>query len=395
MLRGKRILLGVTGSIAAYKSATLVRLLIKEGARVQVVMTNDATSFITPLTLSTLSKNPVYTTYFDKETGEWNNHVDLALWADLFIVAPATANTIAKMANGICDNLLQAIYLSAKCPVVVAPAMDLDMYRHPTFIRNLGILRDMNIRIAEAESGELASGLTGQGRMAEPENLLEFISSQFPSRLNGKNVLINGGPTYEAVDPVRFIGNRSSGKMGVALANAFAEEGASVTLVLGPSNETPDEHIDVIRVESAEEMYNATVSHFKKADITVLSAAVADYRPKDISKQKIKKSGDYLQIDLVKNKDILAALGAKKTTKQVLAGFALETENEMKFAKQKLNNKNLNFIVLNSLRDEGAGFGGETNKVTILDDKGKTHKFELKDKLSVARDIVDYTIGLL
>lgn len=395
MIRGKRILLGVTGSIAAYKAATLVRLLVKEGARVQVIMTADATSFITPLTLSTLSKNPVYTHYFDKETGEWTNHVELGLWADLVVIAPATANTIAKMASGICDNLLQAVWLSAKCPVVIAPAMDLDMYRHPTFNRNLDLLREFGVKVADAESGELASGLTGQGRMAEPENLVQFIRDQFPARLTGKKVLINGGPTYEAIDPVRFIGNRSSGKMGVALANAFARENAEVTLVLGPSHEIPDHSVNTIRVESAEEMYRATEMHFAGSDITILAAAVSDYRPVDPVKNKIKKAGKTLVIELEKTTDILETLGRKKKKKQVLAGFALETDNELTNAIEKLNKKNLDFIVLNSLRDEGAGFGVDTNKITILDKKGKSHTFGLRDKLSVAKDIVEFTIGLI
>lgn len=395
MLRGKRILLGVSGSIAAYKAASLTRLLVKQGAQVQVVMTSDAKAFITPLTLSTLSKKPVFTEYFDPETGEWNNHVDLALWADHILIAPATANTVAKMAHGLCDNLLLAVYLSAKCPVTIAPAMDLDMYQHPTFRENIDKLKNHDVSVIDAESGELASGLQGQGRMAEPEHIVEYLSSRFTGPFTGKKVLINAGPTYEPIDPVRFIGNRSSGKMGVAIANAFAEMGANVTLILGPSKELPVESVECIRVETAEEMFDETTGRFKGKDITILSAAVADYKPAAAAKEKIKKTDDSRSIELVPTQDILATLGARKGKDQILGGFALETENEKDNAETKIRKKNLDFIVLNSLRDPGAGFGVDTNKVSIIDKNGKSHNFELKSKEEVAIDIASYVAKLL
>lgn len=392
MLEGKKILLAVCGSIAAYKTAFFVRLLVKEGAEVKVMMTESAKDFITPLTLSTLSKNPVYSKYFEKDSGEWNNHVDLALWADLMIIAPLSANTLGKMANGICDNLLLATYLSAKCPVLVAPAMDLDMYRHPSTIANLEKLRSFGNEIIDAAEGELASGLVGQGRMAEPEELLERVKKKLTKSeaLVGKRVLITSGPTFEAIDPVRFIGNHSSGKMGVSIANAFRNAGATVTVISGPAQYTPSD-VTLIKVESAQEMLDAAESAYRDTDIAVFAAAVADYRPATQKKEKIKKNGDTLQIDLVKNPDIALELGKVKKH-QFNIGFALETTQEETNAKEKLKKKNFDLIVLNSLRDSGAGFQGNTNKVTFFDKHNKQLKFELKSKSEVAMDIVDYTI---
>lgn len=392
MLEGKKILLAVCGSIAAYKTAFFVRLLVKEGAEVKVMMTESAKDFITPLTLSTLSKNPVYSKYFEKDSGEWNNHVDLALWADLMIIAPLSANTLGKMANGICDNLLLATYLSAKCPVLVAPAMDLDMYRHPSTIANLEKLRSFGNEIIDAAEGELASGLVGQGRMAEPEELLERVKKKLTKSeaLVGKRVLITSGPTFEAIDPVRFIGNHSSGKMGVSIANAFRNAGATVTVISGPAQYTPSD-VRLIKVESAQEMLDAAESAYRDTDIAVFAAAVADYRPATPKKEKIKKNGDTLQIDLVKNPDIALELGKVKKH-QFNIGFALETTQEETNAKEKLKKKNFDLIVLNSLRDSGAGFQGNTNKATFFDKHNKQLKFELKSKSEVAMDIVDYTI---
>jgi phosphopantothenoylcysteine decarboxylase/phosphopantothenate--cysteine ligase len=399
VLSGKKILLGVTAGIAAYKSAFLVRLLIKEGAHVKVVMTPSAREFVTPLTLSTLSKNEVFSSFTNEEdeNAQWNNHVELALWADLFVIAPATANTLSKMAHGTSDNLLLAVYLSAKCPVYYAPAMDLDMYKHPSTRATFEILESYgNIQIP-AGHGELASGLIGQGRMAEPEEILSFLEKDLLNAmpLRGKKILITAGPTYEAIDPVRFIGNHSSGKMGFAIAEAAASLGAEVILVSGPvSIRTDHSNVELISVTSAEEMYKACMDHFTDSDIAILSAAVADYRPAIVASEKIKKKDSELHIKLEKTKDILASLGEAKKD-QFLVGFALETENEIENAKTKLKKKNLDLIVLNSLRDKGAGFKGDTNKVTLIDKDNKEHPFSVKPKTEVARDILDFIIDKL
>lgn len=394
MLNGKKILLGVSGGIAAYKAAVLVRLLVKAGAQVRVVMTPSAKQFITPLTLSTLSKHPVLTDLTGGAEGEWNNHVELGLWADLMLVAPATANTLAKFANGLCDNLLTACYLSARCPVILAPAMDVDMYKHPATQRNLERLRTDSCTVIRPGTGELASGLHGEGRLAEPEEIIGFLEATLAAgqRLKGKHILVTAGPTYEAIDPVRFIGNHSSGKMGFALAEALASAGAKVTLVAGPGSQTVS-HSGIRRIDvtSAHEMYEASLKAFASADAAILAAAVADYRPRKTAKTKIKKDqGGLRLIELEETEDILATLGKKKKKKQVLAGFALETDNELANAAAKLKRKHLDFIVLNSLRDKGAGFQTDTNRVTILTAKGKTLKFDLKPKTAVAADIVDH-----
>ncbi len=392
MLKGKKILVAVCGSIAAYKTAFFVRLLVKEEAEVKVVMTESAKDFITPLTLSTLSKNPVYSEYFNKTSGEWTNHVELGLWADLMIIAPLSANTLGKMANGICDSLLLATYLSAKCPVVVAPAMDLDMYKHPSTVSNLRKLESFGNEVIEARDGELASGLVGQGRMPEPEELLEVVKKKYSNSqaLKDKKVLITSGPTHEAIDPVRFIGNHSSGKMGVALANAFKDAGALVSVISGPSQYLP-ENVNLTKVNSAKEMLDEAEKQYKDCDIVVFAAAVADYRPASPSDEKIKKKGDSLEISLVKNPDIAYELGQKKNG-QFNIGFALETTKEETHAREKLQKKNFDLIVLNSLNDAGAGFQEDTNKVTFFDKNNKEIKFELKSKKQVAADIVDYTI---
>ncbi|WP_435415901.1 bifunctional phosphopantothenoylcysteine decarboxylase/phosphopantothenate--cysteine ligase CoaBC [Polaribacter aestuariivivens] len=393
VLSGKKILLGISGGIAAYKTASLVRLFIKLDAEVKVVMTSASKDFITPLTLSTLSKNPVHSTFYNKEDENelWNNHVDLGLWADYMLIAPATANTLSKMANGTCDNLLLATYLSAKCPVYFAPAMDLDMYKHPSTKQSLEKLKDFGNIIIPATSGELASGLIGEGRMAEPEDIVSFIQSDIESKLplKGKKLLLTAGPTYEAIDPVRFIGNHSSGKMGFAIAKAAANLGAEVFLISGPSNQhIKHSLVHRINVVSAEEMYKASHKYFGEVDIAILSAAVADYKPKNIATQKIKKKDSSLEIQLTPTKDILASLGAIKKH-QFLVGFALETNNELENAKLKLTKKNLDAIVLNSLQDKGAGFATDTNKITIID-KGLNEKsFELKSKTVVAEDIMN------
>ena len=392
ILSGKNILLGVSAGIAAYKTASLVRLFIKAGAHVKVVMTPASIDFVTPLTLSTLSQNPVYSTFFDKkdeETEEWNSHVELGLWADYMLVAPATANTLSKMANGVCDNLLLATYLSAKCKVYFAPTMDLDMYQHPTTKANIEKLQKFGNVFIAPSSGFLASGLTGEGRMEEPENIVSFIENEIMKGLPlfNKKVLITAGPTYEAIDPVRFIGNHSSGKMGFELAKTAASLGAEVYLVSGPSNEVvTTSAIKRIDVLSAEEMYTAVHMYFKDIDIAILSAAVADYKPKNISNQKIKKASDSMTIELVKTHDILASLGKEKKN-QFLVGFALETNNEIENAKLKLNKKNLDLIVLNSLQDKGAGFKTATNKVTLIDKFENISEFSLKSKTKVAEDI--------
>ncbi|HYV94054.1 MAG TPA: bifunctional phosphopantothenoylcysteine decarboxylase/phosphopantothenate--cysteine ligase CoaBC [Chitinophagales bacterium] len=400
-LSGKKILLGVTGSIAAYKSALLIRLLVKEGAEVKVLMTKSAMDFITPLTLSTLSKNKVLSDLVDDKETLWNNHVELGLWADVMIVAPASANTIAKFAHGICDNILSAVYLSARCPVCVAPAMDEDMWKHTATQQNISALQLFGNHIIQVESGELASGLTGEGRMAEPETILAFIknlvekkTSSQKKRLKGKKAVVTAGPTHEAIDPVRFIGNHSSGKMGIAIAEKLADEGADVQLVLGPSSLAPKHaSIKTTAVTSANEMFAATMKSFKKADIAVMSAAVADYTPENFSLEKIKKhNGKTLNLPLKQTPDILKALGKKKHNGQILVGFALETNDEMKHAKEKLRKKNLDFIVLNSLNDEGAGFQHDTNRITIIDRKKKIYPFELKSKQDVAKDIVEFIV---
>ena len=396
ILSGKKVLLGISAGIAAYKTASLVRLFIKQGAQVKVVMTPAAKEFITPLTLSTLSKNPVHSSFTSEEdeNAVWNNHVDLGLWADLIIVAPATANTLAKMANGVCDNLLLATYLSAKCPVYFAPTMDLDMYKHPSTLRSFKVLKSFGNIMIPATSGELASGLIGEGRMAEPENIVSFIEDDILNKLplRGKKVLITAGPTYEAIDPVRFIGNHSSGKMGYEIAKEAAKLGAEVILISGPTHETVANNlIKIVPVVSAEEMYTAVHEYFRKVDIAILSAAVADFKPKQVARQKIKKKDNTLVLELEKTKDILTSLGAIKK-QQYLVGFALETNNELENAKGKLKSKNLNLIVLNSLNDIGAGFKTETNKVTFIDDKEHVNEFQLKSKTEVAKDLMDEII---
>ena len=392
MLKGKHIILGVTGSIAAYKAATLTRLLVKEGASVKVVMTPLAKEFITPLTMATLSKSPIMVDFYNPENGDWNSHVDLGLWADLYLIAPASANTIGKMAGGIADNLLLTTYLSAKCPVMVAPAMDLDMYKHPATQRNLKVLQSFGNIIIEPESGELASGLIGKGRMEEPERIVAFITDYFARQADfkGKKVVVTAGPTYEKIDPVRFIGNYSSGKMGLAIAEELAGRGAEVVLVCGPVNlKTSHPAIRRVDVESAAQMYEVTSKEFVNSDVAVLSAAVADFTPKEKADHKIKRGKDDLLLELLPTKDIAAELGRIKTASQLLVGFALETNDEEMNALSKMQRKNLDMIVLNSLNDKGAGFSVDTNKVTILDKAGDKTVYELKTKVEVAKDIVD------
>ncbi|WP_225036176.1 bifunctional phosphopantothenoylcysteine decarboxylase/phosphopantothenate--cysteine ligase CoaBC [Winogradskyella sp. SM1960] len=392
ILKDKNILLGITAGIAAYKSANLVRLFIKAGANVKVVMTPASKEFITPLTLSTLSKNPVYSSFVDEEDDNqvWNNHVDLGLWADIFVIAPATANTMAKMANGVCDNMLLATYLSAKCPVYFAPAMDLDMYKHESTTTSFKKLASFGNKMIPAGTGELASGLVGEGRMAEPEDIVAFIQNDVLEQLplRGKRVLITAGPTYEAIDPVRFIGNHSSGKMGFAIAKAASKLGAEVILVTGPTQQSVSSNfISVKSVVSAEDMYTEVHKHFNTSDIAILSAAVSDYKPKNVATQKIKKKETTLTIELEKTKDILKSLGAIKKN-QFLVGFALETNNELEHAKGKLKSKNLDLIVLNSLQDKGAGFGVSTNKVTFITSSKDIIENELKSKADVAQDLM-------
>lgn len=396
MFYNKKIILGITGGIAAYKCAHLVRLLVKQGAEVKVILTPAANEFITPQTLSVLSKNEVIIDFFDANFN-WNNHVHLAEWADVFVIAPLTANTLAKMASGLCDNVLMATYLSARSKCIVAPAMDLDMYQHPTVKQNLDILKANGNLIIPAETGELASGLSGEGRMAEPENIITFLIDFFKHSLplNGKTALVNAGPTYEAIDPVRFIGNRSSGKMGIAIAESLAAKGAEVTLVLGPSNEkVKNSYIKIINVESADQMYEAMLSNYNKKDVVVCSAAVADYKPARVSDKKIKKKDGELNLELIKTKDILIELGKQKK-QQCLVGFALETDNVLEYAAEKLKNKNLDLIIANSAAEKGAGFGVDTNKITIIDKHNKISNFELKSKQEVASDIVNYIIDLI
>ena len=397
VLSGKKIVLGISGGIAAYKTATLVRLFIKAGAEVQVIMTPASKDFVTPLTLSTLSKNPVYSTFYNEEdeNASWNNHVEISLWADLMLIAPATANTMSKMTNGTCDNLLLATYLSAKCPVYFAPAMDLDMYKHPSTLASFTALKSFGNIIIPAESGELASGLSGEGRMAEPENIIAFIENDIAEKLplRGKKILITAGPTYEAIDPVRFIGNHSSGKMGFEIANEAAKLGAEVTLISGPSHlNIENKSIRLVRVVSAEEMYNQCHNYFENTDVAIAAAAVADYRPKNVASQKIKKAESSFNIELEQTKDILASLGQIKKN-QFLIGFALETENEIENAKAKIQKKNLDLIVLNSLQDDGAGFGTPTNKVTFIDSKFNIEPMDLKSKGKVAQDILNKVIA--
>ena len=399
MLKGKHIILGITGSIAAYKAAYIIRGLVKKGAEVQVVITPSGKEFITPLTLATLSSHPVISEFFSNRDGTWNSHVDLGLWADAMLVAPATASTIGKMANGIADNMLVTTYLSCKAPVFVAPAMDLDMFAHPTTQQNLDRLRSFGNRIIEPASGELASHLVGKGRMEEPDKIIEALEEFFSERqeLKGKKIVITAGPTYEKIDPVRFIGNYSSGKMGYALAEACANRGAEVILVSGPvSLSTHHPAIKRIDVESADEMYEATVHAFQEANAALLCAAVADYRPENKAEQKIKREKDEeLLLRLVANKDIAAALGSMKKDGQVLVGFALETQNGVQHATGKLERKNLDFIVLNSLSDAGAGFRCDTNKVSILERNGLITEYALKSKTEVAGDIVNKLVDYL
>ncbi|MBX2985360.1 MAG: bifunctional phosphopantothenoylcysteine decarboxylase/phosphopantothenate--cysteine ligase CoaBC [Bacteroidia bacterium] len=389
--KGKRIIIGITSSIAAYKAAFLVRELVKSNAEVQVIMTKDATAFVTPLTLSTLSKRPVYIDFFKPENGEWTNHVELGLWADIMLIAPATANTLAKMATGICDNLLLATYLSAKCPVFFAPAMDLDMYAHLTTKDNIQTLINHGNHLIPAVNGELASGLYGEGRMAEPADILNILQNYFNPTLKGKHILVTAGPTYEKIDPVRFIGNFSSGKMGFAIAQAFAEKGAIVNLVSGTTGiKANHANIKVHSIVSADEMFDKCMKLLSKSDYIVMSAAVADFKPKSIAKIKIKKEkSDFDTIELIPNKDILFEMGKKKTTKQILVGFALEDRNEIANAKAKIKKKNLDFIVLNSMNDKGAGFGSDTNKVTLIDKKSKTIELPLASKNEIARQLVE------
>ena len=394
MLTGKKILLGITGSIAAYKIPLLVRLLKKDGTDVRVVMTPSAKDFVTPLTLSTLSGNPVISHGFDEKTGKWDSHVELGLWADLFVIAPATANTMAKMANGIADNYLLTVCLSAKCPVMFAPAMDLDMYKHQATQQNIKTLIERGCIFVAPSSGELASGLCGEGRMEEPQKIYERIKLFFQTKRNfsGKKVLITAGPTYEAIDPVRFIGNHSSGLMGIEIARAFADQGAEVTLVLGPSNISPNRNnINLLPVTSAKEMYDAVMTFFPKTDIAVLSAAVADFRPEIVADQKIKKNPDTdsITLKLVKTDDILKTVGSQKKENQVVVGFALETENGIANAKKKLHTKNIDLIVLNEMSEQGVGFKTKTNKISIINKNDEMTEFDLKPKSEVALDVLN------
>ncbi|MBE9483304.1 MAG: bifunctional phosphopantothenoylcysteine decarboxylase/phosphopantothenate--cysteine ligase CoaBC [Bacteroidetes bacterium] len=391
MLKDKKIIIGVTGSIAAYKVSPLVRLLIKEEAIVQVIMTPAAHDFVTPLTMATLSGQPVLTEPFNPVDGDWTSHVELGLWADLMLIAPATANTLAKMAGGIADNLLLTTYLSAKCPVFFAPAMDLDMYRHPTTKQNIEKLQSFGNQLIAPTEGELASGLCGAGRMEEPENIISILKEFFTKGWDfpAKKIMVTAGPTFEAIDPVRFIGNHSSGLMGFAIANEFAERGGDVTLISGPTALNASEGINLVGVTSADEMHKACMENFEEADIIVMTAAVADYTPESVAEEKIKKSGDRMVLKLKPTKDILAEMGKKKKPGQFLVGFALETEDAVTNAEKKLKNKKLDLIVLNSPKDEGAAFGVETNKVTLITKDFQQTKYDLKLKLDVAIDIVD------
>ncbi|HMN90721.1 MAG TPA: bifunctional phosphopantothenoylcysteine decarboxylase/phosphopantothenate--cysteine ligase CoaBC [Saprospiraceae bacterium] len=395
-LKGKKILLGVTGSIAAYKVALLTRLLVKSGAEVRIIMTPAATTFITPLTLSTLSKHPVWTEVSTEES--WNNHVKLGLWADAFVIAPLTATTLGKLANGIADNIVVVVYLSARCPVFFAPAMDADMWLHPSVQQNVQQLQAFGNHLIPVAHGELASGLFGEGRMAEPEQIVALLNDFWAHRTDfaGKQILITAGPTYEPIDPVRFIGNRSSGKMGIAIAEAAAQRGATVTLLLGPVKTQPSHSsIQVIPVHTAQEMYEAALQHFPKCDIAILAAAVADYRPANPAPEKIKRTSDALSIELIPNPDIAATLGRQKRSNQYIVGFALESTDEENNAKLKLEKKNFDLIVLNSLKNPGAGFDHATNQITIIGKGNKLVKFELKPKIAVAEDILDAIADLL
>lgn len=397
MLKGKKIVIGITGSIAAYKVPFLVRLLKKQGAEVQVILTPFAAKFVTPLTLSTLSEKPVLIDFFDEGDGSWFSHVDLGLWADMILLAPLTANTIAKMATGIADNLLLTTVLSARCPVYFAPAMDLDMYKHPSTGENIDKLKKFGYKLIEPVEGELASGLKGVGRLEEPEKILDILKEELTQKksLIGKKVLVTAGPTYEPIDPVRFIGNRSTGKMGIEIARSLALQGAEVQLILGPSNLTViGSGVEVVNVETADEMFQSCLGSYKESDIAILTAAVADFKPANSSNKKIKKDGGLDQIDLVPTQDILATLGNQKQDKQLLVGFALETDNEEENALKKLRNKNLDLIVLNSLNDEGAGFGTTTNKVTMYAKSGEVIKLPLKSKNEIAEGIVSQIIKL-
>ncbi len=394
-MKGKQIILGITGSIAAYKSALLVRLFVKAGAEVKVIMTPSAKDFITPLTLSVLSKDDVMSDAFEDKSGRWTNHVDLGLWADAMIIAPATANTIAKMAAGICDHLLLMTYLSARCPVFIAPAMDLDMWKHASTQENLNTLQDRNVRIIAPADGELASGLSGEGRMEEPSKIFAVLEEYFQKKspLNGLHAMVTAGPTYEAIDPVRFIGNRSTGTMGFKIAETLANQGARVTLISGPSHMTTS-HPGILRidVETAEEMLLACRKYATDSRLIIMTAAVADYRPEHVAGEKIKKGKEVPPMPMVPTTDILSELGATKKQGQLLVGFALETNNELENAKSKLKNKNLDFIVLNSLQDKGAGFGTATNKISIIDRSGKVTSFELKSKDEVAHDLINFLL---
>ncbi len=402
MLKGKKIVLGITGGIAAYKSAMLTRLLVREGAEVRVVMTPAALEFITPLTMATLSRNPVMTSFFEESDGRWNSHIELGLWGDLFVIAPATANTMAKMVTGIADNLLLATWLSARCPVVVVPAMDMDMLAHQATVSNIESLKRMGCHITEPGSGELASGLEGRGRMAEPEVIVKEITALLSKKkieralpLKGKRVFINAGPTVEPLDPVRFISNHSSGRMGIALADAAATMGAEVTLVLGPVSLRPSgSGVMVVNVTTAASMTSASLEAFSSCDIAILAAAVADYTPAEVSETKIRREGDEMVLRLRPTEDIAALLGRKRRKGQLVVGFALETGNELENAVSKLKRKNLDMIVLNSLRESGAGFDHETNRVTIIDSNNNIDKFELKPKEEVATDILNKIISL-
>ena len=392
MIKGKKVLLGVTASIAAYKSAFIVRLLKKLGASVRVIQTGASLDFVTPLTLSTLSENKVLISIIDKETDEWNNHVDLALWADFMIIAPVTAKTMSKMVEGNCDNLLLSTYLSAKCPVYFAPAMDLDMYKHPSTKHNIEKLQEFGNKFIPAVHGELASGLIGEGRMAEPDEIIEFIINDLNETkvLYDKTCMVTAGPTHENIDPIRYIGNRSSGKMGMAIAEELAERGAAVSLIMGPSSQTTiHPNIKQINVNTADEMFTQVQKYFLNSDISIFSAAVSDYKPKKVFTEKIKKKDENWIIDLEKNKDILSEMGNKKNENQFVVGFSLETENEIENAKQKLQNKNLDLIILNSTKDKGATFSHDTNKISIIDKDFNIENFQLKDKINVAKDIVD------
>lgn len=392
-MKGKKIILGITGSIAAYKAIYLVRLLVKAGAEVKVVMTPASRDFVSPLTLSTLSHHPVHIDLFQEN--EWANHVQLGRWADVMVIAPLSVNTLSKMAQGQCDNLLLATWLSATCPVVLAPAMDEDMWHHPFTQQNLQKLISIGHKVIPVEKGELASGLVGDGRMAEPETIFSFIQEHFffQEELKGRKAIVTAGPTYEPLDPVRFIGNHSSGKMGVEIAKALYARGAAVTLVLGPSALPNPSGIETIRVNSAQQMFEAVSDRFEQTDIAIMSAAVADYTPVNTAPEKIKKTGDRLVLELQKTPDILRTMGERKKN-QVLIGFALETNNERAYALEKLRSKNADMIVLNSLRDEGAGFGKDTNKVTLFDKSGKEFDFELQSKQQVARHIIDSLISI-